>query len=67
MIQLIHYPACYLPLILQFVLGYRGFHTDWSWVWAGIGVEFAISLILIGLQALALTYLGREYSSAAVV
>jgi hypothetical protein len=44
----------------QFALEFRGFFTEWKWVWIGIGVELGYSFLLIYLQVLALTYLGRE-------
>jgi hypothetical protein len=30
------------------------------WVWIGIGVEFGIAMLLLAIQAGALTFLGRE-------
>lgn len=42
------------------MLEYRGFYTAWKWVWIGIFVELGISLLLVVLQAAALTWLARE-------
>ncbi|KXZ55191.1 hypothetical protein GPECTOR_3g336 [Gonium pectorale] len=36
----------------------RGFHTEWKWVWAGIGFVAGISLLQLAGQIAALTWLG---------
>ncbi|KAG2483980.1 hypothetical protein HYH03_017223, partial [Edaphochlamys debaryana] len=41
-----------------YALTERGFYTEWGWVWAGIGTVAGLSLLLLGAQVLALTYLG---------
>ncbi|GLC46814.1 hypothetical protein PLESTM_001929100 [Pleodorina starrii] len=44
----------------QYALLARGFYTEWSWVWAGIGTVVGLSLVLLGLQILALHFLGAS-------
>ncbi|GLC47082.1 hypothetical protein PLESTM_002024000 [Pleodorina starrii] len=43
----------------MYVLKYRGFHREWKWVWIGIGMEFAITVFLTWVQAMALARLPR--------
>ncbi|KAG2491996.1 hypothetical protein HYH03_009726 [Edaphochlamys debaryana] len=39
-------------------LAFRGFKTDWSWVWGGVGYVLGFSLLQVALQAVALAQLG---------
>jgi hypothetical protein len=39
----------------------RGIPTEWKWAGWGLVVVAAVSVVQVGLQILALTYLGREY------
>ncbi len=35
-------------------------HTRRKWVWAGVGFELGFAVLLVALQGLALTFIGRE-------
>ncbi|GLC39280.1 hypothetical protein PLESTM_000878400, partial [Pleodorina starrii] len=50
------------PTIGIAALAMRGIPTDFKWVWAGLGTVAGISLLQIGMQVLALTYLGPLHS-----